>query len=71
MGYHRPPGYREVQTPTIDRLVKQGVELDRHYVFKFCSPTRTAAQTGRNPIHVNTQNLDPVSPRSPTPASAR
>ena len=26
---------------------------------KFCSPTRSAAQTGRNPIHVNVQNLDP------------
>ena len=23
------------------------------------SPTRSAAQTGRNPIHVNTVNLDP------------
>ena len=28
--------------------------------FKFCAPTRTAIQTGRNPIHVNTQNLDPI-----------
>ena len=31
------------------------------------SPTRSAAQTGRNPIHVNVQNLDPnnYNPRDP------
>ena len=28
--------------------------------FRFCSPSRTSAQTGRNPIHVNTLNLDPI-----------
>ena len=34
---------------------------------KFCSPTRSAAQTGRNPIHVNVQNLDPnnYNPKDP------
>ena len=58
-GWHREPGYKEVQTPIMDGLVKSGIEMDRHYVFKFCSPTRSAAQTGRNPIHVNVQNLDP------------
>ena len=46
-GWHRPEGYKEVQTPVMDQLVKDGIELDRHYVFKFCSPTRSAAQTGR------------------------
>eukprot|EP00037_Helgoeca_nana_P017404 m.165076 g.165076 ORF g.165076 m.165076 type:complete len:203 (-) comp23977_c0_seq1:26-634(-) len=58
-GWHRPPGDTEISTPTMDALVKEGVELDRHYVYKFCSPTRSAAQTGRNPIHVNSVNLDP------------
>mmetsp|Transcript_13788 Transcript_13788/g.50210 ORF Transcript_13788/g.50210 Transcript_13788/m.50210 type:complete len:561 (+) Transcript_13788:81-1763(+) len=58
-GWHRPEGYEEVQTPYMDALVKQGVELDRHYAYKFCSPTRSALQSGRNPIHVNVQNLDP------------
>ena len=44
-----------------------GMELDRNYAFKFCSPTRSAIQTGRNPIHVNVQNLDPnnYNPRDP------
>jgi len=58
-GWHRPTGYTEVSTPNMDALVKEGVEMDRHYVYKFCSPTRSAVQTGRNPIHVNSVNLDP------------
>lgn len=35
-----------------------GVELDRQYAYKFCSPTRSAVQSGRNPIHVNVVNVD-------------
>src|SRR4051794_13292565 len=35
------------QTPNIDRLVKEGVELDRHYVQPVCTPTRTALLSGR------------------------
>ena len=40
-------------TPTMDRLVAEGLELDQAFVFKYCSPTRCALQTGRNPVHVN------------------
>lgn len=58
-GWHRPDGYTDVQTPIMNSLVKEGVELDRHYVYKFCSPTRSAVQSGRNPIYVNVLNLDP------------
>ncbi|MGQ9503816.1 MAG: sulfatase-like hydrolase/transferase, partial [Thermogutta sp.] len=36
-----------VPTPNLDRLVKEGVELDRHYVYPVCTPTRTAFLTGR------------------------
>jgi arylsulfatase A-like enzyme len=50
------PGNNETQTPNIDRLARGGLILDRHYVFKLCSPTRSALQTGRNPIHVNVLN---------------
>eukprot|EP01047_Picozoa_sp_COSAG01_P009286 COSAG01_NODE_379_length_17872_cov_8.030102_17_plen_130_part_00 len=53
----------------MDQLVKEGIELDRHYVFKFCSPTRSAAQTGRNPVHVNVQNLDPLNYNPADPVS--
>ena len=44
--------------------VRSGIELDRFYTFQFCSPARSAIQSGRNPIHVNVQNVPPeyVSP---------
>ena len=66
-GWHRPPGYKEVLTPNMDSLVGEGIELTRNYVFKFCSPTRSAIQSGRNPVHVNAQNVgmeswDPANP---------
>jgi arylsulfatase I/J len=104
-------GQREVQTPNMNQLIAEGIELNQHYVFKvqtvvllsmptppnptrphrsrvyspltnstshlltcmligflkFCSPTRSAIQSGRNPIHVNVQNVGPtyVNPADP------
>jgi len=58
IGYHNPS--REVSTPNIDKLVKQGVELDRHYAYNQCSPSRSSIQTGRYPNHVNSANTDPL-----------
>ena len=46
-------------TPTLDGLVKDGIELSHHYVFKYCSPTRSAIQSGRAPYHVNVLNAAP------------
>lgn len=45
VGYHGS----EIETPHLDRFVKQGVELDRFYVYPVCSPTRAGLMTGRNP----------------------
>ena len=59
VGYHRNPPTREVVTPNIDNLVKEGLELNQHYVFKFCSPSRSCLMSGRLPIHVNDLNLSP------------
>ena len=56
-GYHRSIGDPEVQTPVIDELVADGIELNNHFAYKFCSPSRCALQSGRSPIHVNTENL--------------
>src|SRR4051794_38637599 len=39
-----------VQTPNIDRIAHQGVELDRFYVSPMCSPTRAGLLTGRYPM---------------------
>lgn len=43
VGYHGS----EIRTPTIDRLAREGVELDRFYAYPTCSPTRAALLTGR------------------------
>ena len=69
VGYHRAGGRgdaadvqthaADVQTPNLDALVKTGIELDRFYVYKICSPSRSSIQSGRNPIHVNVQNTPP------------
>jgi arylsulfatase I/J len=59
VGYHRNPSTKEVVTPNIDSLVKEGLELDQHYVYKFCSPSRSCLMSGRLPVHVNDQNAQP------------
>jgi arylsulfatase B len=61
IGYHRTNESNplDVQTPHLDSLVKTGIELDRFYVYKICSPSRSSIQSGRNPIHVNVQNTPP------------
>ena len=45
-------GYRgsDIQTPNIDRLAYEGMRLERFYATPFCSPTRAALMTGRDPI---------------------
>eukprot|EP01062_Namystynia_karyoxenos_P052672 TRINITY_DN422_c0_g2_i3.p1 TRINITY_DN422_c0_g2~~TRINITY_DN422_c0_g2_i3.p1 ORF type:complete len:569 (+),score=189.30 TRINITY_DN422_c0_g2_i3:107-1708(+) len=53
VGYHRSD-VGQVSTPTIDSLVKEGVELNRHYVHMSCTPTRASYQSGRLPVHMTT-----------------
>ncbi len=43
----------EIKTPNLDKLAKNGVVLDRHYVYPTCSPTRAGILTGRNPSRFN------------------
>jgi arylsulfatase A-like enzyme len=45
VGYHGS----KIATPHIDRLAKEGMQLNRFYVHPICSPTRTALMTGRSP----------------------
>ena len=49
----------EVQTPHLNELIASGIELDRHYTFCFCSPSRSAFQSGRAPFRVNVENAEP------------
>ena len=65
--WHRQDDGAEQLTPNLHALIKQGLELDRHYTFKFCSPSRSALQSGRNPISVNVQNVVPEVSNSKDP----
>lgn len=69
VGYHRDPPTKEVVTPNIDGLVKQGLELNQHYAYKFCSPSRSCLMSGRLPIHVNDLNLAPTNYNPADPVS--
>lgn len=53
------PATAEVQTPHMDSLVHSGIELERAYAYKYCSPSRSALQSGRDPYHVNVLNEEP------------
>jgi arylsulfatase B len=49
VGFH---GEETIQTPSIDRLAREGVELHRFYSTPICSPTRAALMTGRDPMRL-------------------
>ena len=50
----------EVQTPNMDALVADGIELMRFYAYHMCSPSRSSLMSGRLPMHVNIVNADPT-----------
>lgn len=52
------------KTPVLDRLVREGVELDQHYVQPVCTPTRTALMSGRYPGRFGPQALSPSNRRA-------
>jgi arylsulfatase A-like enzyme len=52
------------KTPHLDRLVRDGVELDRHYVQPVCTPTRAALMTGRYPGRFGPQAIAPSNRRA-------
>ena len=60
VGYHHAVPSPEVVSPTLDKLAASGRKLTRHYAFKLCSPSRSAFQTGRTPVHVNDANAEPT-----------
>lgn len=62
VGFHRETPTKEVVTPTMDALVKSGVELNRHYVHPECTPTRSSMLSGRLPAHVRLSLSNPCTP---------
>jgi arylsulfatase B len=61
VSYHNTTqgGDKEIRTPHLDHLAATGIELDQHYVYRFCSPSRSSFQSGRLPVHVNVENVAP------------
>ena len=53
VGYHRDTPTKDTSTPNMDELVKEGLQLDHHYVYNWCSPSRSAFLSGKVLIHVN------------------
>ncbi len=52
------------KTPVVDKLVREGIELDQHYVQPVCTPTRTALMSGRYPGRFGTHALAPSNLRA-------
>ena len=44
-------GSKQIRTPNIDRIARDGAVLDSYYVQPVCSPTRAALMTGRYSTH--------------------
>ena len=57
VGYHGS----EIETPHIDALAREGVQLDRFYVQPVCSPTRGALFSGKYPFNLGLQ-VDVIRP---------
>jgi arylsulfatase A-like enzyme len=49
VGFH---GGTQIETPSLDRLAREGAELARFYATPICSPTRAALMTGRDPLRL-------------------
>lgn len=56
-------GCKDIRTPNLDQLAKQGAILECLYGQPVCSPTRAALLTGRYPTHTGVYNV--VSARDP------
>ncbi len=49
VGFH---GGTQIDTPSLDRLAREGVQLDRFCTTPICSPTRAALMTRRDPLRL-------------------
>ena len=56
-------GGKDIRTPNIDKLAKEGAVLKSYYVQPVCSPTRSALMTGRYAIHTGVYSI--VRPGAP------
>ena len=57
LGWHNVEWHNpDMKTPHTMQLVREGLQLDRHYAFVYCSPSRSSFMTGRLPLHVQQEN---------------
>lgn len=49
-------GNQDIETPNLDRLASEGVELTRFYVQPVCAPTRAGLMTGRHYLRTGLYN---------------
>merc|ERR1719265_1661785 len=63
LGYYDTQVYNpQSYSPTIGQLAKEeGLILERHYVYMYCSPTRRSFTTGRFPTSINGNQAHPCS----------
>ena len=55
--------FGQIKSPKLVELRKESIALERYYVYRFCSPSRSTILTGRYPWHIGqhtTMNLDPM-----------
>eukprot|EP00041_Stephanoeca_diplocostata_P015984 m.310808 g.310808 ORF g.310808 m.310808 type:complete len:248 (-) comp20215_c0_seq2:1683-2426(-) len=59
LGWHNVQWHNtDMKTPNAAKLVAQGIELDRHYAYVYCSPSRSSLMSGRLPFHVQQKNFN-------------
>ena len=46
-----------IDTPVLDQLVSDGVNLENYYVLPYCSPTRASIMSGRYPLHTGCHSI--------------
>ncbi|XP_074604994.1 arylsulfatase B-like [Brevipalpus obovatus] len=58
-------GSKQIRTPNIDRLAREGVVLNNYYTGPLCTPSRGSLLSGYHPIHSGTQHwvILPQEPR--------
>jgi len=60
-----------IKTPNLDRLaLDEGIQLDRHYAYNWCGPSRASIMTGRVPTHVYYKHVDSFAINPETPGTA-
>ena len=55
--------FGQIKSPKLSALRQDSIALDRYYVYRFCSPSRSTFLTGRYPWHLGqhtTMNLNPM-----------